>query len=190
MESTPNYHYQLLLKEIDLIDTTIRNLDDIIYKTKNFAIVFWGGSLYLIVQYLKAFQAANTMIFLTVLIPLIFWAMHYRWQKHLSMCAARERMISYFINGPSFEKWLAGDRSVRFPLYDVPGWIYTRQVAREARVKWQELGVDVAEEYLLDEGELRFWKILFYKDAKWYYTIMILVSILFGVMVLENGGQW
>ena len=49
-----NYRWEILKKEIDLISHNIRNLDDIIYKTKNFAILIWGGSLYLIAQHIEA----------------------------------------------------------------------------------------------------------------------------------------
>ncbi|RIK80874.1 hypothetical protein DCC62_03075, partial [candidate division KSB1 bacterium] len=44
------HRWELLLKEIDLIHSTIKNLDDIIFKTKNFGFLFWGGSLFLIVK--------------------------------------------------------------------------------------------------------------------------------------------
>ncbi len=51
--SIVNSKYQLLLKEIDIIADTIKNLDVIIYKTKNFAFAFWGGSIFLITKLLK-----------------------------------------------------------------------------------------------------------------------------------------
>lgn len=45
------------------------------------------------------------------------------------------------------------------------------------------IGLQVDEAYVLDHKELDFWKILLYKDAKWFYGIMILVSILFGLIL-------
>lgn len=48
-----NPRYPILLKEIDLIADNIKNLDDIIFKTKNFAIGIRGGSLYLISQHVQ-----------------------------------------------------------------------------------------------------------------------------------------
>lgn len=180
-----NPRYTILLKEIDLIAGNIKNLDDIIYKTKNFAIALWGGSLYLLAQYGKAdgelggIARVNLLIYLTALIPIIFWAIHYRWQKHLSMCSARERMISWFINSPGFPLWLSGEEDVNFPVYDIPGWLYTKQADRS---HWKRLGVEVDEAYLLDHKELGFWKILLYKDAKWYYSLMIVISVLFGLL--------
>jgi hypothetical protein len=180
-----NPRHPILLKEIDLIHDNIKNLDDIIYKTKNFAILIWGGSLYLIAQHVEVEGAIagipkeKLLVYLTVLIPVIFWAIHYRWQKHLSMCSARERMISWFLNSPGFPYWLNGEEDVNFPVYDVPGWLYTKDADRD---KWERLGVEVDEVYLLDHRELSFWKILFYKDAKWYYLLMMAVSVLFGML--------
>ena len=184
-EHSANPRYTILLKEIDLIDSNIKNLDDIIYKTKNFAIVLWGGSLYLLAQQVKVDGAIggipkeNLLIYLTALIPVMFWAIQYRWQKHLSMCSARERMISWFINSQACLAWLEGEESVEFPVYDVPGWLYTKQADRR---DWERLGVQAEEAYLLDHSQLGFWKILFYKDAKWYYSLMIVISFLFGLL--------
>lgn len=186
METSHSRHhrFELLLKEIDHIHSTIKNLDDIIYKTKNFAILLWGGSLYLIAENLKTLDNVNNLIFLTAIIPVIFWAMHFRWQKHLSMCSQRERMISFFINSTAFEKWIGNDASIRFPLYDIPGWIYTNKASAETKEVWKELGVAFDDQYLLDAKakELRFWKLLLYKDAKWYYSIMFIISIIFGIL--------
>lgn len=68
---------------------------------------------------------------------------------------------------------------MNFPVYDVPGWLYTKQADRS---NWERLGVEVDEAYLLDHQELDFWKILFYKDAKWYYLLMMAVSVLFCIL--------
>jgi hypothetical protein len=67
------YKQQLLLKEIDLINRNIKNLDDIIYNTKNFAFLFWDGSRFLDTR-LENFapDKIQQLIFLTVLIPLMF----------------------------------------------------------------------------------------------------------------------
>jgi len=64
-----NPHWQILLKEIDLIHGNRKKSGDIIYKTKNFATIFWGGSLYLIVEHLKSVQNVKSMILFTAIIP-------------------------------------------------------------------------------------------------------------------------
>ena len=122
-----NFKHELLFKEIELISGNIKNLDDIIYKTKNFAFLFWGGSLFLITK-LENFGDAKIglLIFLTVIIPIMFWTMDYRWRKHLRFASERERIISRFINSPEFNDWIKEENSEKeFPLYDPVGWIYT-----------------------------------------------------------------
>ncbi|TVM02785.1 MAG: hypothetical protein CV087_08610 [Candidatus Brocadia sp. WS118] len=73
------HRWELLLKEIDQIHSTIKNLDDIIFKTKNFGFAFWGGSLFLSTK-LDKFSAdkIRLLILLTAIIPIMFWTIDYR----------------------------------------------------------------------------------------------------------------
>lgn len=173
--------WELLLKEMDQIHDTIKNLDDIIFKTKNFGFLFWSGSLYLIVEHMKeAGQEAKTaLILMTTLIPLLFWIMDYGWRKHLMLCSRRERHVSHFLNSEAFEQLvLQGKKDIagkQFPFFDVVGWIYTK-TAREVTTD------EFMDEYLIDPAEFRSWKVLAYKDAKWFYGAMMLTSIVFGII--------
>ncbi len=175
------HRWELLLKEIELIHSTIKNLDDIIFKTKNFGFVFWGGSLYLIVQYLSDLSARMKMglIFLTGLIPLLFWVMDYNWRKHLLRCSRRERHLSHFLNSEAFEHLvLRGEKDIegkRFPFFDVVGWFYTKT----AEGKTDQSFLD---EYLINTNEFRGWMVISYKDAKWFYGTMFVVSMVLGVI--------
>ena len=102
----------------------------------------------------------------------MFWIMNYFWSRHLRNASQRERIISMFINSPEFSQWLAGETdTIKFPVYDQVGWIYTRQNKDQFNFK---------EEYLVDAKKYSLWEILFYKDAKVYYTTMIVISIIFG----------
>lgn len=177
------HRWELLLKEIDLIHGTIKNLDDIIFKTKNFGFLFWGGSLYLIVQHLSNISANIKMIliFLTGLIPLLFWVMDYNWRKHLLRCSRRERNLSHFLNSEAFERLvLQGEKELkgkRFPFFDVVGWTYTKTTEGKA----SELFLD---EYLINPNEFRGRMVIFYKDAKWFYGTMFLTSLVLGAIHL------
>lgn len=171
--------WELLLKEMDQIHDTIKNLDDIIFKTKNFGFLFWGGSLYLIVEHMKelSHEAKTILILMTALIPLLFWIMDYGWRKHLMLCSRREWHVSHFLNSEVFEQLvLQGKKDLdgkQFPFFDVVGWIYTKTL----RGKNDGCFMD---EYLIDATEFRGWKVITYKDAKWFYGAMILTSIVFG----------
>lgn len=179
------HRWELLLKEIDLIHSTIKNLDDIIFKTKNFGFLFWGGSLYLIVQHLSNISANIKMIliFLTGLIPLLFWVMDYNWRKHLLRCSRRERNLSHFLNSEAFERLvLQGEKELkgkRFPFFDVVGWFYTKSAAGKIDGSFMA-------EYLIDPDEFRGWKVISYKDVKWFYGTMFVTSIVLGTIHLLN----
>lgn len=175
MSQIKNYKYDLLLKEIDLIDGTIKNLDDIIYKTKNYAFLFWSGSIFLVTG-MDKFQdnKISLLIILTAIIPIMFWTMNYFWYKHLRFTSQRERIISLFINSLEFKDWLENENSaVKFPLYDKIGWIYTTEMENK---KYFD------EKYLINRKQIKFWQIFFYKDAKVYYPAMVSISILFGYL--------
>jgi hypothetical protein len=103
----------------------------------------------------------------------MFWTMDFRWRKLLLMASAREKIISLFINSPEFGEWLKEEKSsLKFPLYDPVGWIYTIDMDKKGNLD---------KKYLTNPGQLGLLKILLYKDAKWFYSIMIIVSILFGI---------
>ena len=181
-----NHRFQLLLKEMDLIEANIKNLDDIIHKNKNFAIVIWGGALLLIARYLYAEDLdANIdiqwVIGATALVPLIFWIIHVQWQKYLNTTSERERMISFFINGPHFKDWLEGSEEVNFPLYDVPGWIYHKAGKRPGK-PWEDFGFKVDEQYLLQHKANTTWRLMWYKRMGLYFLLMIVMSVVFALI--------
>ena len=176
------HRWELLLKEIDQIHSTVKNLDDIIHKTKNFGFLFWGGSLYLIIQFVdKEFTAI--LILLTAIIPILFWAMDYRWRKHLLQCGQREKNISHFLNSEAFEQLiLLGKKNLdgkQFPLFDVVGWIYTKDAYTTEDSPFDSV-------YLIDPNDFKGWRVVKYKDALWFYGVMILVSLIFGLFNLLN----
>jgi hypothetical protein len=184
METLPalrrQHRWELLLKELDHIRDSIKNLDDLIYKTKNFGFLLWGGSIALIVEHLKDEQAKDdvfrpVLLGLTAVIPLLFWVMDYHWRKYLLQTSEREQVISRFLNSEAFEELvLMGKRDKageQFPFYDVVGWIYTVSKTPQPFA----LG------YLINPKEFRGWKVILYKDAKWFYPSMILVSVVLWV---------
>ncbi len=160
-----SFREKIILKEMDAIRETVKNLDDIIYKTKNFAFLTWGGSLVLLVKFIteKQEEAPYThwLILLSGVIPIMFWAMDYWWRKHLRMVSSRERRLSLFLNSDKLEDHLNGHHSEgKFPYYDHIGWIYTEQ-----KLKAKKIPQEFLKEYLSNEKEFSIRKILFYKDA-------------------------
>ncbi len=182
-ENKQNTHVTLLLKELDIIQDTIKNLDDIIYKTKNFAFLLWGGSLYLFVEYLTevAPEAKVWLFGLTGIIPLLFWVMDLRWRKHLLKCSERERIISLFINSPAFSHWMEEGTNLppqgQFPLYDPVGWIYTKKAFGVEAQKDKPFGG----QYLIDDKKFGWRRVAFYKDAYIFYGALIALSLIFAI---------
>ncbi len=169
----------LLLKELDIIQDTIKNLDDIIYKTKNFAFLAWGGSLYLFTEQFKEIDETYRALLygLTAIIPLLFWVMDFRWRIHLLRSSKRERIISRFINSPVFELWQLGNNlppDQSFPLYDPVGCIYFTK----ASGKVDPENVKFSEQYLIDNRNFGWLKVAFYKDAYIFYGTLVLMSLI------------
>lgn len=179
-------YYDLLFKELEIINSTIKNLDDIIFKTKNFAFLIWGGSLYFISEKLKVNDVSSKshLFIMTALIPLLFWVMDYRWRKHILQCSKREKIISLFINSAEFKKIVSGEYELppgeQFPFFDPVGWIYTMQ----SILKDKEMPNDYfGNKYLIDEREFTFRKIILYKDAYIFYGTLISLSFLIGITI-------
>ncbi len=180
--SIQNIRWQLLQKEMEFIEGTVKNLDDIINKIKNFAFLAWGGSIYLIAEHLHNLNLHQGWLYLlTALIPVLFWAIHSRWQEHLLSCAERKKVISDFVNESDFEAHMLKDEDEgtdkQFPYYDPIGLIYTKNKFSNSRF---------ATKYLVDNKKLNWFRVVFYKDAPLFYGTMILLSMVFGIVLLIN----
>src|ERR1044072_8001018 len=95
------FQQEILKQEIEIIDKTIARIDQIQQSMKNWCITIWGGSLYLIVQYL---DKSYSMILFTAIIPLLFGYIDVVWKRQILKVSYREKKISDFISGFSDEK--------------------------------------------------------------------------------------
>jgi len=91
---------ELLKMELELVNSTIRQLDDITKGIKNWAIVVWTGSVGL------GLSTANLhkFLWLTGLIPLLFWIVDASYRRHQRTFIVRMRDISDFVNSSEFDK--------------------------------------------------------------------------------------
>lgn len=114
---------ELLIKELDLIDTTISRLDLQIEKGKHFCITIWLGLL--VFFFLDNFLELNEktlgfVLLLSVLTPLVFWLMDFYWRKALLDVSWRQKIISLFVNNKAFQY-----EDSEFALLDPVGFIFS-----------------------------------------------------------------
>lgn len=99
-ESLFDRQYKLLEKELDLIDTAIRQLDDITKGIKNWAIVTWTAS----VGIGLATQPIRQYIWLTVVLPPLFWLVDASYRRVQRTFIARNEEIRDFVNSSAFRE--------------------------------------------------------------------------------------
>ena len=80
-----DHQFDLLKKELDLIDTAIRQIDDITKGVKNWAIVTWTASLGVTL----ATDPIKPYIWLTAIIPLLFWVVDGSYRRVQRRCVRR-----------------------------------------------------------------------------------------------------
>lgn len=91
--------FEILKKELDLIDTAIRQIDDITKGIKNWAIVTWSASVgvSLSSNELKAY------VWLTAFLPVLFWILDASYRRVQRTFIGRNRKIRDFINSDEFK---------------------------------------------------------------------------------------
>lgn len=91
--------FDILKKELDLIDTAIRQIDDITKGIKNWAIVTWSASVgvSLSSNELKAY------VWLTAFLPVLFWILDASYRRIQRTFIGRNRKIRDFINSDEFK---------------------------------------------------------------------------------------
>ncbi len=191
-------YFQLILKELDNIQDIIKNLDSLIQNSKNFAMVFWGGGLYLIVQHLQVDKnPKGYLIILTAIIPILFWIMDFQWRKHILQCSIRMKNISKFINSPDFIKIFNEDeydiQELKFPLYDPLSWFFLK--SKDGILKIHETKIEDPQHNIFDLGYFRneseptFKRTFFYKEAAIFFLTMIIISLILGIIFLNYSSE-
>jgi hypothetical protein len=114
--------FQLLEKELELIDKTIRSHDDITKGIKNWAIVTWTAS----VGVGLSTNSLKPFLWLTAVIPVLFWLVDASYRRVQRTFIARQREISDFINSDTFRSAAENSTPFSFHLLKMrivrPGW--------------------------------------------------------------------
>ncbi len=95
-----SYQLEILKKELEHIESSIRKIDDLSNNTKNWSILVWTGALAI---FLKDHQL-HPYIWLTSVPPLVFMILDASWRKIQRKLFYRQREISIYLNSENFEK--------------------------------------------------------------------------------------
>ncbi len=110
-----DHQTKLLYKELDLIDSAIRQIDEITKGIKNWAIVTWTASL----GAALASDELKQFIFLTALIPMLFWIVDGSYRRVQRQFIARNRAIRDFVNSDEFKNCIQESIPFDFPLLEM-----------------------------------------------------------------------
>ncbi len=100
-----NEKYTLLVKELDLIDSSIRQMDDITKGIKEWSIGTWTASI----GFSLVTDELKTYIALTAIIPFLFWLVDASYRRVQSQFIDRHGEIQSFINSNEFESFVRGE---------------------------------------------------------------------------------
>jgi hypothetical protein len=107
--------FDLLKKELDLIDGAIRQIDDITKGIKNWAIVTWTAS----VGVSLASNELKTYVWLTAFIPILFWLLDASYRRVQRTFIGRNREIREFINSDDFKNAAISEEPFDFKLLEM-----------------------------------------------------------------------
>lgn len=94
------FRLEVLKKELDSIDNSIRKIDDIGNSIKNWAILSWTGTVAAILGKPELYCYA----LVSALPPLIFLLVDAHWRKVQRRLSYRQRLIADFINSKDLDK--------------------------------------------------------------------------------------
>jgi hypothetical protein len=146
--------FDVLMKEVHLIDSTIDRLDEIMLRNRNWGITLWAGLIAIILKD----DTMKHLILATAIIPLLFWLIDIRWKMALLQCSGRQERISFFLNNELKESFETGHISA-IDLLDPTG------------------------KYLPIEDRPTFFKALAYKDTPIFFPVQILGSLVLFFLV-------
>ncbi len=109
------YQLELLKVELNQIDSAIRQMDDITKSIKDWAIVTWTFSLGATLQ----MNGLKPYIWLTAIIPLLFWIVDARYRLIQKSFIYRLNQISNFLNDERLKQSFDEQKLVNFRLLDL-----------------------------------------------------------------------
>jgi hypothetical protein len=94
------YRLEMLKKELDAIESSIRKIDDIGNSVKNWAIVTWTGSI----AVLLGKPELHKFVFFTAMPPLMFMIVDAFWRTNQRRFVYRQGQISDLLNSKKLDQ--------------------------------------------------------------------------------------
>jgi hypothetical protein len=125
----------------------------------------------------------NTMhlsfiIMASALFPFLFWLIDYQYRKALLSTTKRQMLMSLFLNTKTREKQFEDSSKPNFPLFDPVGWLYNNNI--ETLIEDCPYDIQADKKRVLLKQKLSWSAVAFYKEAKWFYLPLIVISIILG----------
>lgn len=108
------YQLEILKLEIETINSTIRQMDTMTERIKNWTIVIWAAALGTTITT----ENLNRYIALTAVIPIVFWFVDGWYRRIQSRFIWRTIQISQFLNDERLTKSFERQELVEFKLFD------------------------------------------------------------------------
>jgi len=114
MQKPFEFQLEMLKWELQDINSSIRQIDQMMTSIKNWAIVVWGGSIGISIPN----ASLKPYIWLTFLIPMLFLLVESRWRRVQRSFIYRVRIISDFLNSDKLKKSFEQETMVDFVVLD------------------------------------------------------------------------
>jgi hypothetical protein len=107
------FRLEMLKKELDFIDSSIRKIDDIGNSIKNWAILSWTGAIAIILGQPELYG----YVVFSAVPPLLFMMLDAHWRKIQRRFIYRQGLISNFLNSPELDEAFQ-TRKLNFLIFD------------------------------------------------------------------------
>jgi hypothetical protein len=107
------FRLEMLKKELDFIDGSIRKIDDIGDSIKNWAILSWAGSISIILGKPELYR----YVAFSAIPPLLFMMLDAHWRRAQRRFIYRQGLISKFLNSPELDAAFE-TRQLNFYVFD------------------------------------------------------------------------
>lgn len=114
------YQLEFLKLEYESISEIIKRIDEMTQKNKEWAILVWAGSVSLAISQ----PSLRRYVFLTAVLPVLFWFIDAWWRRTQRTCIFRIEKIADFLNGPNLTKSFQQQKLVDFHIVDPRGLKY------------------------------------------------------------------